>query len=63
MNALTENLIFHGVIILVVLLWKWSHDETAFHAFLVWLLVNLVWYGPQLIVWFMVWKGGKFPPL
>lgn len=63
MNVLTENLIFHTVIIFGVLLWKWSHDETAKNAFLVWLLCLLVWYGPQLIVGFMVWKCGHLPPL
>lgn len=61
MSILTENLIFHGLIILGVLLWKWSHEETWMHAFLVWLLCNLCWYGPQLIVGFMIWKGGHIP--
>ena len=61
MSILTENLAFHGIIILAVLLWKWSHEETWAHAFLVWLLCNLCWYGPQLIVGFMVWKGGHIP--
>lgn len=61
MSTLVENLIFHGIIILGVLLWKWSHDETGKHAFLVWLLCNLCWYGPMLIVWFIKWKGGHIP--
>ncbi len=61
MSTLTENLLFHAGIIFFVLLWKWSHDETWLHAFLVWLLVLLVMYGPLLVIAFIIWKGGHIP--
>ena len=63
MSTLMENVLFHLAIIFFVLLWKWSHDETWLHAFLVWLLFNLCLYGPLLIMWFIIWKGGHLQPL
>ena len=61
MTSVEEHLIMQAIIILVTLLWKWSHEESAWNAFLVWVCINLCFYGPILIVAFIVWGGGHIP--